>query len=81
MMDWNSGMGGGAWVFMGIFWIALLAAILFLVVRLLPSNGRSAASQQDSPEEILDRRFAHGDIDVQTYQTQRTALAAARGKR
>jgi len=77
MMRWYDGMGSGMWLFMGVFWIAVLALILFLVVRLLPSsNGRV-----DSPEEILDRRFARGEIDVETYQVQRAALASARGKR
>ena len=81
MMDWNGGMGGGAWIFMAVFWVAALTLIIFLVVRLLPSNGHSGRPEQDSPEELLDRRFARGDLDVETYQAQRAALASARGKR
>jgi len=82
MMRWYDGMGSGMWLFMGVFWIAVLALILFLVVRLLPSSSsRSVAPAVDSPEEILDRRFARGEIDVETYQVQRAALASARGKR
>jgi len=82
MMRWYDGMGSGMWLFMGVFWIAVLALILFLVVRLLPSsNGRPDTPAVDSPEEILDRRFARGEIDVETYQVQRAALASARGKR
>ena len=82
MMRWYQGMGSGLWLFMGFFWMAVLALILFLVVRLLPStNGRADPPAVDSPEEILDRRFARGEIDVETYQVQRAALASARGKR
>ena len=48
---------------------------------LLPSRDRSAVAGQDSPEEILDRRFARGEIDEQTYTAQRAALASTRGQR
>ena len=80
MMGWyGGGMGVAGWLFMGLFWVALLALILWLVVRLLPSRDRSAVDGQDSPEEILDRRFARGEIDEQTYTAQRAALAKTRG--
>jgi putative membrane protein len=82
MMGWYSGMGWGAWVFMGGFWLVLLALIVWLVVRLLPSSDRSStAGSGESPEDILDRRFARGEIDEQTYTAQRSALATARGSR
>lgn len=86
MMGWYGGMGLGAWLFMGGFWLVLLALIVWLVVRLLPSSNRSGSGQPpggqgDSPEEILDRRFARGEIDEQTYTAQRAALANTRGQR
>lgn len=34
----------------------------------------------ESPEEILDRRFARGEIDIESYQVRRAALASARGE-
>ena len=82
MMGWyGTGMGPGAWLFMGLFWVALLALIVWLVVRLLPTRGRRSVGcgDSESPEEILDRRFARGEIDEQTYASQRAALTAARG--
>jgi putative membrane protein len=90
MMGWyGGGMGAGAWIFMGLFWVILIAAIIWLVVRLLPSNSHSGAttaaphqvSGQESPLDILDRRFASGELDLETYQAQRAALIAARGSR
>jgi putative membrane protein len=71
-------------MFMGLFWLVLLGVILFLVVRLLPGTGTpdgDGRPPQDSPEDILDKRFARGEIDLETYQAQRAALAQARGKR
>ena len=83
MMHWyGGGMGPLGWLVMGAFWAALLALIIWLVVRLLPGGGRetTAAPRRESPEEILDRRFALGEIDESTYTAQRTALAAARAR-
>jgi putative membrane protein len=80
MMGWyGGGMGYGAWMFMGLFWLVLLGVVIFAVVRLLPDRRDAGRSPVESPEEILDRRFARGEIDVETYQVQRTALIAARG--
>jgi putative membrane protein len=84
MMGWyGPGMGWGAWLFMALFWVALVALIVWLVTRLLPSRQRPPAGSgpQDSPEETLDRRFARGEIDEQTYRAQRAALAETRGPR
>lgn len=72
-------MGWASWLLMGTFWVLLLGLIVWLVVRLLPSaDRRGAEPRTDSPEDILDRRFALGEIDEQTYNTQRAALATHR---
>ena len=87
MMGWyGGGMGASAWMFMGVFWLALLGLIIWAVVRLLPGRDdgagrRGSGAAVETPEEILDRRFARGEIDLETYQAQRAALASARGKR
>lgn len=83
-MGWyGNGMGFAGWFFMGLFWLVLLGVIIWAVVRLLPnrqqpSGGRSIA---ETPEEILDRRFARGEIDLEAYQAQRAALAQSRSER
>ena len=85
MMGWyGGGMGWAGWLLMGTFWVVLLGGILYLVVQLLPSGGSGSvpgAAPVESPEEVLDRRFARGEIDVEIYQAQRSALASARGKK
>jgi len=82
MMGWyGGGMSLGAWLFMGGFWVLLLALIVWLVVRLLPSGNRTASTDRSpSAEEILGARFARGEIDEQAYAAARSALAAAGGK-
>jgi putative membrane protein len=81
MMGWyGGGMGLGAWLFMGGFWVLLLVGIVWLVVHLLPGGSRTSTPQSPSAQEILDARFARGEIDEQAYAAARSALAAARGQ-
>ena len=89
MMDWYDGdhMGGFGpvmWMFMLVFWVALIALIVFLVVKLLPSSrdqhAKSPGGIQETPEQVLDRMFALGEIDEETYRSRRSALAEMRGE-
>jgi len=83
MMRWyGGGMGWGAWLAMGVFWLILIGLIVWLVVWLLPGSGSGATrSSGDSALEILDRRLASGEIDLEAWQAARAALVAARGDR
>lgn len=84
MMGYAGGMGGAGWILMGLFWIALIVFIAWMVVsviaqaRSLSSAGSSRQPTADSTTDILDRRLATGDIDVATYNELRTALARTR---
>lgn len=81
-MGWG-GMGVGGMIGMVVFWLVLIALIVWAISRLLPGRQmRQSQPQpgQETPEEILDRRFARGEVDLETYQLQRAALASARGE-
>jgi putative membrane protein len=84
MMGWyGGGMGFAGWFFMGFFWLVLLGVIIWAIVRLLPAarSGSGGSRASETPEEILDRRFARGEIDHEAYQSQREALAQSRRER
>ncbi|HEY5247828.1 MAG TPA: hypothetical protein VIJ15_05140 [Dermatophilaceae bacterium] len=67
---------------MGVFWLALLGLIVWLVVRLLPGSGSGATRKTDrSALEILDRRLASGQIDTAAWQAQRVALQGVQNDR
>lgn len=84
MMYWDG--GGWAWwmAFMPLLWIALIALMVWAVVRLThrtaPRDGgtHGGPPPRETPEEILDRRFASGEIDAETYAEARKRLAAHR---
>lgn len=95
-MRWYAGgMHPLGWVMMILFWIALIALIVWLVMRLIPAGGSRrdvaagppappqvlppGAPAPESPLDILDRRFARGELDLETYRAQRSALIEARG--
>ncbi len=52
---------------MAIWWILGLALAAAVVWALL-SSIRSRSGGRESPEEILRRRYAEGEIDRDTYQ-------------
>lgn len=84
MMGWNGGGGMGSFGFlgMGLFWFALILLVIWLVVRLLPgSDSGTTRSTSESALEILDRRLADGQIDLEPWQAQRAAILSARGDR
>lgn len=81
MMGYGWGMGPVAWVFMGLFWIVVVGLVVWGVVTLLPGSRSPARGRPESPEEILDRRFALGELDAEEYRQARDELAGSGGQR
>jgi len=70
------GYGWGWMMLMPLVWIVLIAAIAWAVVQLAHTpGGRSNHDRQESPQEILDRRLASGEIDADAYRRIRDELA------
>lgn len=93
MGSYGGGMTGFAWMGMGLFWLALLGFIVWLVIRLLPGKSHGSAEAATPPVSrvgppavaasapalaILDERLASGEIDVETYRTIRATLLEGR---
>lgn len=79
MNGWDGGMSTGGWILMSIFWLLLLAVIVFAVMRLLPARRDGAAADhradvEERPETILARRLARGEIDEGTYDRLRDKI-------
>ena len=74
MMNWNgdgSGWMGGGWG-MGLFCIILIGVAVILTVFLFKSSKREI--RYESPRQTLDRRFAEGNLDAETYAQARRLL-------
>jgi len=84
MMGWygNGSLGSLGSLGMGVFWLILLGLIVWLVVRLLPvSGGGPSRNTDESALEVLDRRLANGQIDLEPWQAQRAALLGVQDDR
>ncbi len=82
MMDGWDGMGVAGWLLMTVFWVVLLAAVIWAVANLFPARGAGdAGATTERPDEILDRRLARGEIDPATYDELRAKLRGARAER
>jgi putative membrane protein len=70
---WCGGMGAGGWLVMALFWGGFLGLAVWAVTRLLaPMSGGEAV---DGSQDVLDRRLATGELDLDTYRRLRDELA------
>ncbi len=72
MNGWDNGMDAGWWVLMSVLWIALIALIVWALVRLF--SGRGGSTEVEDARRVLDRRLASGEIDAGTYDQLRERL-------
>ncbi|MFI7061728.1 SHOCT domain-containing protein [Kribbella sp. NPDC050124] len=75
MMYWN-GMGWGGWIMMTITVVAFWALVAVVVVALVRSlRGSSAGVERPKDAlELLDERYARGEIDEADYEHRRQLL-------
>jgi putative membrane protein len=66
---------------MGIFFIILLALGIWALIRVIRNNKKSNTATnsavsfgKETPREILDRRFANGEINAEEYQQAKELL-------
>ena len=58
------------WLWMLLFWGGLIVLVIWLISRLFPTTKRQD-NQSDTPlsaQEILDVRYARGELTEQEYQ-------------
>ena len=81
---WMHGGWGWGWmslmmVMMVLFWGAIIAGIVWLIRA--GASGRPVPERpvsKETPTEILDRRFAEGELSEEDYRARREVLAARR---
>lgn len=77
---WHT-MHGGGWgygmLWMGLFWMVVVVALVWFVRMAWDRPPRAAAPGRhpESPLEILQRRFARGEIDRVEYEQKSRDLS------
>lgn len=79
---WHPGWGWGHMIFGGLMMIAFWGGIILLIVLLVRWLGGAGASSNSSgplprrmPLEILQERFAKGEIDKEEYEERKRLLS------
>lgn len=72
MMYWNT-MGFFGWTMMIVFWVALVALIVWAIRSTAATRPR-----ESDPIGILERRFALGEIEGDEYEKRRRTLESQR---
>lgn len=77
MHDWMGWGWGGMW-FGPLFMLAVLALLVALVVALVRwfGSGQTAPPAPRSARDILDERYARGEIDREEYLRRRDDMAS-----
>ena len=80
MMGWyQNGMGGGGWIVMILAMVVFWALVVFGVVAIFRGtrdSGTGTGAARRDPMEILEERFARGEIDVDEYRVRMDVLRA-----
>lgn len=83
-MGWDGigGLGWGMGLAMGVFWLALIAGIVWLVTRVLPGTGGEPPRRPGiDAAELLDDLLADGKIDLGTWKSGREAALGEKSGR
>lgn len=80
MMGWyGDGAGGAGWIAMALVMVAFWGLAVFAVVAIFrgaKDTGRGDQGSHHDAREILDERFARGEIDVEEYRARQDVLRA-----
>ncbi len=74
MSGWGMGYGFFGWLMMLLFWIIIIAAVV-LGVRWFMNGGKQEVSRkEETPLDILKKRYTSGEIDKEEAETMRREL-------
>ena len=77
---WNNGMGWGGWIMMTLVMVAFWSIVVLGVVAMFRGTRDAGPVTRNSgrgPMEILDERFARGEIEAYEYHARQDVLRTA----
>ena len=77
MMWWSGSWGWAAWLGMSLAMLAFWAIVVWLIVITIRGSSWGAPwGRPRSADELLDERFARGEIDEDEYRHRRDLLSS-----
>jgi putative membrane protein len=77
-MHWGMGWGMGfGWLLFVVFWALVIAALVLVVKRLMPQTQTAGGARQQTPLEILQSRYARGEIEREEYEQKKRDLTSS----
>ena len=64
--DFGMGFGGGG-IFMVFFWGLIIFGVVYLV-KIILGGGSTEEKKNESAQEILEKRFARGEISKEEFE-------------
>lgn len=83
MMGWygDGAWGWAGWLVMTLMMVAFWGLVVWGLVAIFrgttPSDDRNAEGRMRDPLDILDERFARGEIDAEEYHARQDVLRTA----
>lgn len=77
MMGWSEGYGwmGFGWIFMLIFWGAVVFGVVALIRWVIMRSSGSQDGPRRTPQEILQERYVRGEITREQYEQMRKDIS------
>ncbi len=70
--DFGMGFGGGG-IFMVLFWGLIILGVVYLV-KIILGGGSTEEKKNESAQEILEKRFARGEILKEEFENAMEVL-------
>ncbi len=71
--EYGLGMGLLGVVLMILFWVVIITGAFYLI-KLLTNPGNTSSPPRETPEEILKKRYARGEIGREEYESMKKEL-------
>ena len=76
MMWWSGSWGWEAWLAMSLGMLVFWALVAWVIVVLVKSSNGWRYDGRRDPRDILDERYARGEIDEDEYKHRRELLSS-----